>query len=105
VGGRPTIVSIWDGGLTHELGRLPAPPDTQKVAWSADGRRLASTATDFTIRVWNADRLQLMLILTDDDLHDGWVTFTPNGRLIAGGSSGGLTIWETQRKGPPGREP
>jgi WD40 repeat protein len=104
LGGRPTILSIWDGGLTHELGRLPVPPDTQKLAWSADGRRLATTATDFTIRVWNADRLQLLLTLTDDDLHDGGVTFTSNGRLIAGQSSGGLTIWETQRQGPPLRD-
>jgi WD40 repeat protein len=104
VGGHPTIVSIWDGGLTHELGKLPVPPETQKLAWSPDGKRLASTATDFTIRIWDAERLQRLLTLTDDDLHDGGLAFTPDGRLIAGRSSGGLTIWDTPRKAPPGRD-
>jgi WD40 repeat protein len=105
IGGHPTIVSIWDGGLTHNLGKLPVSPDTQKLAWSSDGKRLASTASDFTIRIWDAERLQSLLILTDDDLHGGGLTFTPDGRLIAGRSSGGLTIWDSQRKAPPGRDP
>jgi serine/threonine protein kinase/WD40 repeat protein len=105
IGGHPTIVSIWDGGLTHELGKLPVPAETQKLAWSPDGKRIASTASDFTIRIWDAERLQSLLTLTDDDLHGGGLTFTLDGRLIAGRSSGGLTIWDTQRKVPPGRDP
>ena len=93
----PPIVSIWDGDLTRELARLPVPPDTLRGTLSADGRRIATTGDDSTVRIWDADRGQLLLILTDNDQHSGGVAFTPDGRLIAGRTTGGLTIWETQK--------
>jgi len=69
------------------------------VSLSPDGRRIATTAADTTVRIWDAQRRQLVLTLTDDDRHAGSAVFTPDGRLIAARSSGGLTIWETNK--PP----
>jgi WD40 repeat protein len=92
-------LSLWNGDLTEELGQLPMPADTDSVSLSPDGRRIATTAADTTVRIWDAQRRQLVLTLTDDDRHAGSAVFTPDGRLIAARSSGGLTIWETNK--PP----
>ena len=97
-GARPKIVSIWDGDLRQELGRLPVPAGTLRAAFSADGRRIATTSADSTVRIWDTERRQLLLILTDDEGHDGGLAFTTDGRLIAGRSSGGLTIWDSVRR-------
>ena len=52
---------------------------------------------DSSIRIWDVDTSQLLLTLTDTDSHSSGMAFTPDGRLIAGRVSGGLTVWETQR--------
>ena len=81
----------------REIGRLPV-TDMLLAAVSADGSRIATTDRDGTsVRVWDTDNLELLLILSDDDQHGGGIAFTPDGRLIAGRSSGGLTIWETRK--------
>ena len=90
-------VFVWDGDLGRQIGRLPVPFDTRAVALSADGSRVATTGLDGAVRVWDTDRLQLLLTLTDDDSHSGGIAFTRDGRLVAGRSTGGLTVWETQK--------
>jgi WD40 repeat protein len=97
-GARPSIVAIWDGDLRQELGRLPVPVGTERTAFSADGGRMATFSADSTVRIWDTERRQLLLILTDDERHDGGLAFTADGRLIAGRSSGGLTIWDSARR-------
>src|SRR5262249_20201209 len=91
-------VFLWNGDLTEALGELPVPSETDRVSLSPDGRRVATTATDMTIRVWDAERRQMVLLLTDDDRHTGSPVFTPDGRLIAARASGGIIIWETNKR-------
>ena len=86
-------VRIWDGMLTKELGTLPVPPDTVSVAFSADGRRIATTDDGASVRVWDVDRLQLLLVLTDDVRHPGGLAFSADGWLVASREDGGLTGW------------
>jgi WD40 repeat protein len=91
-----SIVSLWDGDLKVEVGRLP-PGDFLALAFSADGRRIVSvSAQEIAVRVWDAERFRLLLTLPDTDTHSGGVAFTRAGQIVAGRTGGGLTIWETQ---------
>jgi hypothetical protein len=60
--------------------------------------RMASIGTDTNVRIWDAVRRELLLVLVDDDQHTYRLVFTPDGRLISGQSSGGFTIWESVRR-------
>ena len=50
------------------------------------------------VRIWDVARRELLLVLVDDDQHTLRLVFTPDGKLIAGRSSGGFTIWESVRR-------
>jgi WD40 repeat protein len=88
-------VFVWDGDLEKQIGRIPAGFNTNSVALTADGRRIATIGPN-TVRVWDTDRLQLLLTITDDDLSVD-LAFTRDGRLVAARSTGGLTVWNTQK--------
>jgi serine/threonine protein kinase/WD40 repeat protein len=97
-----SCVFISNGALTRELGRLPVPPDIDHVALSADGTRIAmTTRNDTTVHVWDLTRRRPLLVLGDDDTHQGGIAFTPDGRLVATRSSGGLTVWQTRKPACP----
>jgi WD40 repeat protein len=56
------------------------------VAWSPDGKRLATGSSDKTAKVWDAASGQELLTLRG---HDGSVTsvaWSPNGKRLATGS-------------------
>ena len=91
-------VWIWDGELNDEIGRLPV-QGTPKVAF-AGPNRIAVVTSDPVVRVWDLSRpFQQVLVLKDIEGHSSGVAFTPDGRLIAGRTSGGFTIWGSQK--PP----
>ena len=58
-----------------------------RVAWSPDGRRLATASSDRTVRMWNADNGSEIAVLRG---HDDWgrgVAWSPDGRRLATASS------------------
>jgi WD40 repeat protein/serine/threonine protein kinase len=78
---------VLDGHLHNVVG----------VAWSPDGRRLASASWDQTGKVWNAStgREQFTLRGHEAPLTD--VTFSPDGRLIASASwDETVRLWDAE---------
>lgn len=65
-----------------------------RIAWSPDGRLLASPSRDKTVRIWDAETGGLLQVLMG---HTSWVNsvaWSPDGRWLASGSeNGSLRIW------------
>ena len=95
--GLPATLSIWDGDLKDELGRLQAGNSTA-VALSHDGSRAVTVSRDNrAVQLWDTVRSSLVFTLPDTDGHVSGVAFTKSGQVIAGRTSGGVTIWESRQ--------
>ncbi len=103
------LIEIWDAATGqkvrswtgHEQGRVKC------LAWSPDGKKLASASGDGTIGVWKAETGHKELLIgvaslnprREDEVSS--VTWSPDGqRLASAGQDGTVKIWEW----PTGKE-
>ena len=69
--------------------------DVRSVAYSRDGRSLASAGYDRTIKLWDAETGQLIRSLATGTIVLG-VVFHPDGtRLVSAGYDRAVTLWDT----------
>ena len=66
------------------------------VAYSPDGKILASCSNDWTIRIWDVDKRKLIKTLGGYGVPVNSVAFSHNGKTIVSGSDDGIRVWNVE---------
>src|ERR1051325_10858974 len=91
-------VQFWDMTTGAAIGEIKGHGrGVNKVAFSRDGKLLASAGTDNTIKIWDVASRTELRTLTGHTASIESIDFTPDGQLVASASEDGSTfLWDTK---------
>ncbi|MBI1748958.1 MAG: WD40 repeat domain-containing protein [Acidobacteria bacterium] len=106
VSGGGRVIRLWDVTTGDRITSLPGHSGTiESVAWSPEGRYIASAATDYllndrSIRIWDKDTGEPVRVIRDDICRYGFraVDWSPDGKYLASVllcDQPSIVIWET----------
>ncbi|HEX6729859.1 MAG TPA: caspase family protein [Pyrinomonadaceae bacterium] len=89
-------IVLWDPTSGREVGNLRGHGrGVSQVAFSHDGKFLASASTDNTIRIWDVSTQRELRTLVGHTAAIESMDFSPDGRLLASASDdGGTFLWD-----------
>jgi WD40 repeat protein/uncharacterized caspase-like protein len=91
-------VRLWDVSTGSELGVIKGHGrGVAKVAFSRDGKLLASAGTDNTIKIWDVGTRTELRTFTGHTASIESIDFSPDGQLLASaGEDGSTFLWDTK---------
>ena len=92
-----TLQELGFASASELLSNLEKSSSVWSVAFSTDGRFLASGSNDKSVKLWD---VQAQTLVHSFEGHTSWVqsvVFSPDGRFLASGSDdGSVTLWDVQ---------
>ena len=90
-------IILWDVATGQEVATLRGHgKGITQVAFSRDGKLLASAASDNTIRIWDIASQRELRTMSGHTANVESMAFSPDGRLLASASDdGGTFLWDT----------
>src|SRR5207248_1756909 len=89
-------VRLWDASTGKELGVLKGHSSrVYSVAFAPDGKTLASSSFDGSIRIWDVEKRETVRCI---DNPEGHIAFSPDGKKLAvdGYSSGKIRLFNSE---------
>ena len=89
---------IYDAKTYREISLLTGHTGVVRtVAFSPDGKTLASGARDATVKLWNIETGENITTLPRNAIGVESVAFSPNGKMLAAGTEGGpVKLWDIE---------
>ncbi len=97
VEGKKTTIYLWNINskeLIHTFSGHDLRVNT--LAFSPDGKTLASGSNDATVRLWDVGSGKQLQVLEGHSSNVGTVAFTPNGRNLISSGGGGIRVWDVK---------
>ncbi len=88
------IVNINTGNITHNLFGYDYSENIYQLAWSPNGKIIASIGDDQTLRVWNSRSAQLIWAFGSESYFCSNITWSPKGDLVATIDGTMVKIWD-----------